>query len=189
MRAFVTVLALAALVLPASAQFDIFELVPGPGRPYDPTWPPDGPGTQWHQIQPAAAFCTFGEQTDHDDADGDGQISVCDNIQIAGVWKHIEWVGPTIVIQPVGGGDMLYIEPILGGRQNEYHIIHPPEFACWIVPITGGIVSECEIVTVEPPSPHAGEWHIVEVNTNIHTNGGSPVEPNTWSKIKSFFGF
>jgi hypothetical protein len=185
MRTFVTVLALAALVMPASAQFDIYELVPPPGRPYDPTWPPDGPETQWHQIQPAADFCTYAPQTDHDDADGDGVISVCDNIQIGGEWKHIEWVGPTIAIEPVGGGDMLLIEPV--GRQNDYHIIHPPEFACMIVPITGDIVTECEVVIVDPPSPYAGEWHIVEINTNIHTNGGSPVEPSTWSKIKDFF--
>jgi hypothetical protein len=184
MRTFVTVLALVALVLPAAA-FETYELVAEPGRSYDPTWPPDGPGTQWHQMLPPEAFCTFGEQTDHDDADGDGLISFCDNVQIDGVWKHIEWVGPTIAIEPLGGGDMLYMEPI--GRDNEYHIIHPPEFACLIVPITGGIVEECQVVIVEPPSPFAGEWHVVEINTNIRTNGGSPVEPGTWSKIKNFF--
>lgn len=184
MRAFVTVLALAALVLPASAQFDIYDYMPV-GRGYDPTWPPDGPGTQWHQMQPAANFCTWAEQTDHDDHDGDGQISVCDNIQLDGVWKHIEWVGPTIGIEPVGGGDLMYVEPV-DGRQNEYHIIHPPELACVITTITGGMVTECEVVTVDS-GPFAGEWHIVEISTNIHTNGGSPVEPSTWSKIKDFF--
>ena len=189
MRAFVTVLVLAALVafaLPASAEFDVYELVPGPpGRPYDPTWPPDG--TTWHQMVPAAAFCTQATQTDHDDVDGDGQISFCDNIKLGGDWKHIEWVGPTIKIEPVGGGDMLYVEPVDGGRQNEYHIIHPPELACTIATITGDMAVECQIVTVEPPSPFEGEWHIVEVGTNIHTNGGSPVEQGTWTKIKSFF--
>ena len=32
-----------------------------------------------------------------------------------------------------------------------------------------------------------GEWHVEKVATNIHTGPGSPVEPSTWGKIKSFF--
>ena len=109
----------------------------------------------------------------------------CGLIYQDGVWKHIERVIPTIKISPVGGGDMLYIEPV-EGRQNQYHIVHPPEFFCWVVPITGPIVQECEVVVVDS-GPHAGEWHIEEIDTNVETNGGSPVGDSTWTKIKSFF--
>jgi len=29
--------------------------------------------------------------------------------------------------------------------------------------------------------------HVEAIETNIRTNGGSPVEPTTWSQIKNFF--
>jgi hypothetical protein len=174
------ILCLFASVAPA---LEIFEKVAGPVRGYDPSWPPDG--DSWHQIQPADQYCTFKPQTAHDDQNGNGIIDPCENVQIGGVWKHVEWVGPTIAISKVGGTDMLLIEPV-PGRQNEYHIVYPPEFQCLIVPITGAVVQECEIVTVES-GPNAGEWHIDEINTNIHTNGSSPTERSTWARIKSFF--
>lgn len=182
MRAFVIAVVLAAFVLPAAAEFEIWEYdTSGAGRGYDPSWKPDG--TPVHLIVPN--YCATGTQDGHDDQDGDGVMDPCENVMIDGVWKHIERVIPTIKISPVGGGDQLFIEPI-EGRQNQYHIVHPPEFFCWIVPITGGIVQECEIVTVEE-GPHAGEWHIDEIDTNVETNGGSPVDDSTWGKIKSFF--
>jgi hypothetical protein len=137
-------------------------------------------------MQPAADFCTWQTQTDHDDVNGDGQLSVCDNIQLDGVWKHIEWVGPTIGLERVGGGDMMYVEPI-GDRQNEYHIIHPPELACTIfTPLAGELNQPCDILIVQE-GPFAGEWHVIEISTNIHTNGGSPVDESTWGAIKRFF--
>ena len=183
MRMIVMVIAVMAVLAPCSFAFEIFELNDGPGRAYDPSWPPDG--SPWHQIQPPDQFCIDKPQTDHDDQDGDGQIDVCENVQIDGVWKHIEWVGPTIAISPVGGGDVLLVEPV-DGRQMELHIIHPPEFACLIVPYTGTIEQPCDIIIVES-GEFAGEWHVDEINTNIHTNGGSPVEPSTWTRIKQFF--
>ena len=49
------------------------------------------------------------------------------------------------------------------------------------------IVQVCQYIQILEPPEYAGEWHVEEIDTNIHTNGGSPVEPNTWSKIKNFF--
>ena len=46
---------------------------------------------------------------------------------------------------------------------------------------------ECQIVYVEFPPEDVGEWHVEAIEPNIRTNGGSPVEQGTWSKIKAFF--
>jgi len=186
MRIFVMTLATVALVafaLPVSAD-EVFELAGGT-RGFDPTWPPDGSG--WHTLHPPDAFCTNGVQTDHDDVDGDGNMSFCDNIQIDGVWKHIEWCGPTIRIrsQQPGRQDLLYIEPIEGDRQYQYHEVSPTY--CNIITTTTPITHECQIVWVESPPEDVGEWHVEAIETNIRTNGGSPVNPGTWSKIKNFF--
>lgn len=188
MRALVMMFVLAALVLPAFAQdYEIFEYTP-PTRGYDPSWPPDG--SPWHRIRPAADFCTFGTQTDHSDTDGDGQIDVCENVEIDGVWKHVEWVGPTISITRVGRPlETLLIEPVaVDGRQTEYHIIHPPELFCMGLTTNAPVQEPCSYVMVESPPEYVGEWHIEEVETNIHTTpGGSPVEQSTWGTIKDFF--
>ncbi|MCK4510908.1 hypothetical protein KAW64_04170 [bacterium] len=180
----VAAVALVAFALPVSAD-EIFELV-APPRGYDPTWPPDGSG--WHGLYPPEIYCTNGVQTDHDDVDGDGNMSFCDNIQIDGVWKHIEWVGPTFTIVRMGEREPILVEPIEGSRQNLYHIIFPPEAFCVMIDTDQPIVEVCQYIVILEPPEFAGEWHVEEIDTNIHTNGGSPVEPSTWSKIKDFFG-
>ncbi len=180
----VAAVALVAFALPVSAD-EIFELA-APGRGYDPTWPPDGSG--WHTLYPPADYCTNVTQTNHDDVDGDGNMSFCDNIQMDGVWKHIEWVGPTFTIFRPGAREPMLVEPIAGSRQNQYHIIFPPEAFCVIIHTDQPIVEVCQYIVILEPPEFAGEWHVEEIDTNIHTNGGSPVEPSTWSKIKSFFG-
>jgi hypothetical protein len=189
MRVFVMVFVIAALVTPALAQdYEIFGYI-APTRGYDPSWPPDG--SDWHKIRPADVFCTYGNQDGHDDTDGDGQIDICENVMIDGVWKHIEWVGPTISLQPMEPGRPVItymVEPVDGSRQNEYHIVHPPELFCMGLTTTNPIPLEpCSYVMVESPPELAGEYHVIEVETNIHTGGGSPVEKSTWGKIKDFF--
>ena len=189
MRVIVMMFVLVALVLPAIAQDEeIYEYTP-PARGYDPTWPPDG--SQWHRIRPADAYCTFAPQTDHDDTDGDGQVDVCENVEIDGVWKHIEWVGPTVSMVSVGGErpvTTLLVEPVENGRQTEYHIIHPPELFCMGLTTNGPLLEPCSYVMVESPPELAGEYHILEVETNIHTTPGiNPVDESTWGKIKGFF--
>ena len=184
MRAIVIIFVLAALVVPASAD-EVYELT-SPIRGYDPTWPQDG--SPWHTLHPPELLCSSVVQTGHDDVDGDGDMSFCDNIQIDGVWKHIEWVGPTIRIrssQP-GRDELKYIEPIEGPeRQFQYHEVSP--VYCNIITTTEPIVSVCQIVWVEAPPEDVGEWHVEAIETNIRTNGGSPVEPSTWSQIKEWF--
>lgn len=180
----VAAVALVAFALPVSAD-EIFELV-APIRGFDPTWPLDG--SDWHALHPPDIFCTNFEQTGHDDVDGDGNISFCDNIQLEGVWKHIEWIGPTIRIRSLTPGreDLVYIEPIEGpDRQYQYHEISPTY--CNIFQTTTPIEYVCQEVWVESPPEDVGWWHVEAIETNIRTNGGTPVEPGTWSKIKSFF--
>lgn len=184
MRAIVIAVLLAAMVLPAAA-FEVFDLVPPAGRQYDPTWPPDG--SQWHGIYPAGIYCTYGTQTGHDDQNGDGFIDPCENIQIDGVWKHVEWIGPTITIYQPPGRNTLMVEPIAAGRQTEYHVVYPPDAYCTIIDTDQPIEQVCQYIMVLNPPEYAGEWHVEEIGTNIHTNGGSPVDDSTWGKIKSFF--
>jgi len=159
MRTFVIAVVLVAFALPAGA-FEVFELNV-PGRGYDPSWPPDG--SPWHTIDP------------------------CENIQIDGVWKHIEWIGPTFTISRPGAREPILVEPIDGARQTQYHIIFPPEAFCVIVHTDQPIVEVCQYVVILEPPEYAGEWHVEEIDTNIHTNGGSPVEQSTWSQIKGWF--
>ena len=179
-----TALALVAFALPVSAD-EVFELTV-PIRGYDPTWPPDG--STWHTLHPPEFLCTNGVQTDHDDVDGDGQMSFCDNIQIDGIWKHIEWVGPTIRIRSLTPGrqDLLYVEPIdQPGRQYQYHEVSPTY--CNIIETTTPIEYVCQEVWVEFPPEDVGWWHVEAIETNIRTNGGSPVRASTWSQIKGWF--
>ena len=189
MRALVTALALVALVPPASAEFEIWELVPPPGdgggemRSTIP-WPADG--SQWHNLRPPEIACTNGTQTGHDDQDGDGFIDACENVEIDGVWKHIEWAGPTIYLWRAGAREQLIVEPVgTPGSRTEYHVVSP--LYCALVELPENL-QVCDYVTILNPPEFAGEWHVEEIRDNIHSNGGSPVEPSTWSQIKSWFG-
>lgn len=186
----ICVVTLAAVMLVASAlpvcADEVFELT-APIRGYDPTWPPDG--SSWHTLHPPELLCTDNVQTGHDDVDGDGQMSFCDNIQLDGVWKHIEWVGPTIRIRSLDPErqDEVYIEPVeMPGRQFVYHEVSPTY--CNIFETTEPITSVCQEVWVEFPPEDVGWWHVEAIETNIRTNGGSPVEPSTWGRIKAWLG-
>ena len=180
----IAAVALVAFALPVGAD-EVFELA-APARGYDPTWPPDG--SDWHTLHPPAALCTVGDQTGHDDVDGDGNMSFCDNIQIDGVWKHIEWVGPTIRVRSLEPGrqDLKYIEPVEPqGRQYVYHEVSPTY--CNIFETTEPIEYVCQEVWVVFPPEDVGWWHVEAIETNIRTNGGSPVEASTWTQIKNWF--
>ena len=189
MRTLVIAIGLLALALPASAQFEIWEYIPptpGGARQFDVPWPDDDVG-QWHQLHPAALACTYGTQTDHDDQDNDGLVDECENVEIDGVWKHIEWAGPTIYLWRPDTRESIIVEPIAGPeRQNEYHVISPPGAFCSIIDLPGPILQVCDTIIVLE-GEFAGEWHVEEIRDNIHTNGGSPVEQSTWSRVKEFF--
>jgi hypothetical protein len=74
-------------------------------------------------------------------------IDPCENIQIDGVWKHIEWIGPTITIYRPGEREALLVEPIEGSRQTQYHIIYPPEAFCVIIHTRRGVGSRTGLRT------------------------------------------
>lgn len=186
MRAVVIAVALVALALPAAAQtVEIYHRTGMIDRPFDQAWPDDG--LFWHQLQPSAQFCTWVEQTAHNDANGNGLIDVCESIQLGGAWRHIDWVGPTYTLQEAGSRRTIYAEYYDTMRQNHYEIVAPPEYEGWIITTNEPLDQECQYVTIEQPPGLQGEWHVVEICTNIHTGPGSPVEKNTWGKIKSFF--
>ncbi|MFH1689986.1 MAG: hypothetical protein ABIE42_07080 [Candidatus Eisenbacteria bacterium] len=188
MRAIVIVFVVAMMVLPASAELRIRELVVPPGESgggmrSNIPWSPDG--SQWHNLYPPEVACTFQTQTDHDDSDGDGFIDECENIQIDGVWEHVEWAGPTIYLWRVGTREQLIVEPVgLPGSRTEYHVVSPLYCALVELPAT---LQVCDYVTILNPPEFAGEWHVEEIRDNVHTNGGTPVEPSTWGRIKGFF--
>jgi hypothetical protein len=187
MRAFAIALVVMLLALPASADFEIWERVPGADegggmmRSNIP-WPPDG--TSWHNLRPPEIACTVDVQTGHDDTNGDGFIDQCENVQINGVWKHVEWAGPTIYLWRPDTRETLIVEPVPGSRA-EYHVVSP--LYCALVELPADL-QICDYVTILNPPEFAGEWHIEDIRDNIHTNGGSPVEENTWTKIKAFVG-
>jgi hypothetical protein len=189
MRAIVTIFVLAALVTTAGAEFKIWELVEPPpadnGSRLDVPWPADGAG-QWHNIRPPELACTIGLQTGHDDQDGDGLIDVCENVQIDGVWEHIEWVGPTLYLYRPDTREQLIVEPVdpLDSR-SEYHVVSP--LYCAMVELPPDL-QICDYITILNPPEFAGEWHIEDIRENIHTNGGSPVQPSTWGAIKAWLG-
>jgi hypothetical protein len=183
-------LAVAAMVVPASAQEFVYEF-PSPTRGYDPSWPADG--GQWHQLYPT--YCQYDTQTGHDDADGNGSMDFCEHIWFNGQRHHIEWVGPTIKLVYTGVPpdgrppvqDKYVEEVVIGDRQYSYHEIYPT--FCNIIETTEPITNECQEVWIEFPPEDVGWWHVEKIETNIRTvpDPVSPVEDSTWSKIKSFF--
>jgi len=181
-----TLAALIALAVPAGAQMYL-ELGIAPIR-FD--IPPNG--SEWHELHPN--FCVVHPQEGYID-NGDGVVSVCDNIVIGGIIYHIDWAGPTYYMVDVSNGEPWFVEPedpqTSGDPTGEmWHVVAGPEF-CTMYPVDGwedngdGEVSGCDIVIV------AGRtWHIEEVRLDITiTEAGSPVQASTWSKLKSFFGF
>jgi hypothetical protein len=184
-----TVLAVAAMVAPALAQEFYYEYET-PARPYDPSWP--GDGATWHQLYPT--YCQYDTQTDHDDADGNGSMDVCEHIWFNGERQHIEWVGPTIKLTYMGtppdGRPVMdkYVEEAAPtDRQYSYHEIYPT--FCNIIHTTTPITQECQEVWIEFPPEDVGWWHVAKIETNIRTvpDPINPIEPNTWGKIKNFF--
>jgi hypothetical protein len=49
------------------------------------------------------------------------------------------------------------------------------------------ITHVCQEIYIDYPPEDEGWWHVDEIKLNIRTSPTSPVENNTWGKIKSFF--
>jgi len=178
--------ALVALAVPASAQMYL-ELGVSPVR-FD--IPPDG--SEWHELHPN--FCVVHTQDSYDD-NGDGVVSVCDNIVIGGVTYHVDWAGPTYYMVDLGTGEPWFVEPEDPNASGDptgqmWHVVAGPDF-CTYYPVEDwedngdGEVTPCDNVLV------GGRWwHIEDVRLDITiTEVGSPTEPTTWSKLKTFFDF
>jgi hypothetical protein len=183
------VLVVAAMVVPSLAQEYYYDYQPL-DRQYDPTWPQDG--DIWHQLVPN--YCQNDTQTDHDDADGNGSIDVCEHIFFNGERHHIEWIGPTyklVQVPGVGRPPVLpkYVEEMaVNGRNAAYHEVYP--IFCNVIETTEPITNACQEVWIESPPEDVGWWHVEEISTNIRTvpDPVNPVEESTWGKIKAWFG-
>jgi len=149
----------------------------------DNQWPDDG--SVWHTLYPTERFCEDIEQTGHDDANGDDLIDVCESIQLAGDWYHVDWIGPTYKLRSMERQTEKYVEPVEPGRQFVYHEVYPT--FCNEVVTTEPISFVCQEVYIEFPPEDAGWWHVEDVKMNIRTTPESPVEASTWTRIKRFF--
>lgn len=154
-----------------------------------PAIPPDG--SIWHELWPN--FCMDHVQNSYDDANGDNEMSVCDNFVLDGVTYHVDWVGPTYLLVPTSGPDT-WTEPSLDPNHNPddpvgevWHQVYP-DF-CTEFPIDGwedngdGTLSPCDLI-------YSGgvEYHLADVGVNVITSeSGVPVRRSTWGQIKDLF--
>lgn len=180
-----TAAALAAACVPAAGQSIHLEFVGVPGRADMPVPPVC---TTWHEIYPN--HCTPHHQTGYGD-DGDGFVSVCDQIQLDGLSYHIDWVGPTYYLVGIPGRDVvMYLEPQeIPGRNpvcETWHEIYPDYCIAHHIDAWedngDGIVSPCDMVWLNDVP-----WHIESIGFNIIVTPDSPVEPDSWSRIKQMF--
>lgn len=176
---------LATMWIPAAGQVMHLEYVGIPGRADVPVPPAC---STWHELYPN--HCTDRHQTGYGD-DGDGFVSVCDQIVLDGLSYHIDWVGPTYYLEGIPGrqGGM-YLEPQdVPGRNpvcETWHEVYPDY--CLVHHVDAwedngdGVLSPCDMVWFadEP-------WHLEAVGFNIIVTPDSPVEPGSWSRIKQLF--
>jgi hypothetical protein len=182
-----------ASVVP-TANFDIdADIVPGLG------WgiPPDC--STWHELYPN--YCTPHHQSQYQDTDGSGTVTVCDNIVegSAGACWHIEKVSTTYFFSPVTGGGQSAAEPETEEPGspvcNNWHIIFSdgPDFSeCQMVHIDGwednnqnGTLDACDNVQIL-----GGWYHIDRVGCDVTVvfNPVTAAKGGTWGWLKSLFG-
>jgi hypothetical protein len=177
-------LGLLAFACSAYAQADYyFEYQGTPVRGFDPSWPPDG--APWHELVPN--YCVMHTQSCHGDANGNGQMDVCELIALDCQPYHIDWIGPTYVLRFVGSRPMAdkYLEDAPGRQTGTYHEVYP--IFCNIVETDPPITEVCQEVWITYPPEDVGWWHVEEINTDIRTSPCSPVENTTWAKVKNIF--
>jgi len=177
--AFIGVLALA---LPAAGQLYLeFAGTPIRDIPVD--------CSEWHELFPT--FCLIHHQDDYVD-NGDGVVSICDVIVLNGVRYHVDWVGPTYVLENQGTGDRRWYEPTeplppTNPVCSFWHMVYP-DF-CTSHHVDGwddngdDVVSECDFIWIDGIA-----WHVVEVGLDITvTEEPSPAEQTSWGHVKSLF--
>jgi len=141
----------------------------------------------WHELYPQ--FCVMHHQTAYED-NNDGVISACDYIYLGEDRYHIEWVGPTYLLEDFG-----YYEPLDTWEPGspvcqEWMEIHPDHGRLrhvveWEDGDQNGEVSPCDLIVFDDGTV----CHVADVNLNIRVvPDGSPAGTGTWSKVKSLFG-
>jgi len=189
--------ALAALVpvaaaQPVTSQFDgDTPVAPGLG------WVIPADCSVWHELYPT--WCVAHHQEGYDDSDGDGVVSVCDNIIEAGWCWHIESVTTTYFFSPVSGGGQSAGEPVDPNPEPSpvcemWHIVYadgPPFAYCQSVHIEGwednngsGTLDACDNIQI------GGAWyHIDRVGCDVTVTGdpATGTDQGTWGWLKSLF--
>ena len=146
----------------------------------------------WHELWPS--FGAAHHQDSYDDANGDNEMSVCDNFVLDGTTLHVDWVGPTYHFVPVAGGYDVWTEPSLDPEHDPgnpigetWHQVYPN--FCFEFPIEGwedngdGTLSPCDIIV-----SGGREYHLVDIRVNaIASEPGVPVKESTWGQIKKLF--
>jgi hypothetical protein len=180
--AFLAVVMLAALATVAFGQAQYyFEFQAGPGREV----PADC--STWHELYPT--FCLPHHQDDYFD-NGDGVISACDGIVLDGLRYHVDWVGPTYILDH--NGQMSYWEPMGTGGCNPvcetWHQVYPDfcvtaHVDMWEDTDGSGTVTACDYLMLGGVL-----YHVADVQLDIQTSPCSPVDNTSWGQIKSLFG-
>ncbi len=153
-----------------------------------------GTCTTWHELYPN--FCVDHHQVAFGD-NGDGVLSVCDCIQLDNMYLHVDWVGPTYVLEEVQTGGQTWWEP----DQDPVHDPGNPICEMWhqVAPVFCGlghvddwldengdqVVSPCDILIIDGIT-----YHVFDVALNIQVSDSVPTpnEKSTWGKIKQVFG-
>lgn len=179
----IAVALVALLVLPAGAQYLEYQ-----GAPLRDPIPPNG--EPWHELYPN--FCVIHPQDNYED-NGDGIVSVCDVVTFGGTRYHVDWVGPTYIMECIISGEIGYFEPTEIYPEGDptgqmWHQVYPCFCMEGIVQEWedngDGILSPCDILLVS-----GIEMHLQEIALDIEVSEvESPVEQTTWGKIKDFFG-
>lgn len=175
----VAILAVLAAAVPAGAQYYMeYQGTPFRALPAN--------CSTWHELYPS--FCLPHHQGGYSD-NGDGVVSACDNIVLDGITYHIDWAGPTYVLDYYGTKS--YWEPVghtgADPRCSTWHQVHPNfctagHVDSWEDGDGSGTVTACDYVTV------AGVvYHVQSVQLDIQISVTSPVDQASWGKIKSLF--
>jgi hypothetical protein len=153
--------------------------------------------SNWHELYPN--YCVNHHQSGYEDTNGDGVVSVCDNIievPYSLCW-HIDQVFTTYFFSPVVGGSTSVGEtPRPPGETpvcDNWHIIsdYPPFSFCQSVHIDNwedtnqnGVLDVCDNVQI------GGIWyHIDKIGCDVKTsfNPATKAKPSSWGWLKSLF--
>jgi len=180
-RAFLAVVILAALSTAAFGQAQYyFEFQSGPGREVPANC------STWHELYPQ--FCLPHHQDSYCD-NGDGFISACDGLVLDGTSYHIDWVGPTYILEY--SGLVSYWEPMGSSGSDPvcstWHQVYPDfcfasHVDMWEDTDGSCTVNACDFVTLGGVL-----YHVQDVQLDIQTSPCSPVNESSWGMIKGLF--